>query len=553
MAQGGRAMHDHLTKLYPPEQARSLQEGLQNLATDFAAAHPDLAGQARGLTADQSEVLLIAYGDQVKPRSGSPLKGLLEFMNQRLSGLTGLHLLPHFPYSSDDGFSVIDYRRVDPALGTWEDVKALGERYNLMFDAVINHISAESHWNKEFLAGNDRGYLLQSDPGMDHSLVIRPRTHPLLTTVETPRGPKHVWTTFSADQIDLDYSNPDLLYEIADVLLLYAENGARYLRLDAVGFLWKELGTTCMHLPQTHELVKLLRTFFDIAAPGVCLVPEINGTYEENAPYFGNGSDEAQMVYNFPLPPLVVHSFHTGDATVLNDWLSQLPSPPDGTTFFNFLSSHDGIGVRPVDNLLTTEQVQAMTERVRVHGGQISNRLVEGKETPYEMNITFYDALTAPDEPVEKGIARMRSSHALLLALAGIPGIYFNSMVGGSNWQDGFAQTGRNRTLNRRKYERDELDGLLDGDEQMGGVLQALLHLVRVRAAHPQFHPQAPQKIERLHPGLVAVRRGDVLTISSVKDEEIALPMGGRDLLTARDYRRGDLLEPNGVVWLKTN
>ena len=295
-------MHDHLTKLYPPEQARSLQEGLQNLATDFAAAHPDLAGQARGLTADQSEVLLIAYGDQVKPRSGSPLKGLLEFMNQRLSGLTGLHLLPHFPYSSDDGFSVIDYRRVNPILGSWEDVKALGERYNLMFDAVINHISAESHWNKEFLAGNDRGYLLQSDPGMDHSLVIRPRTHPLLTTVETPRGPKHVWTTFSADQIDLDYSNPDLLYEIADVLLLYAENGARYLRLDAVGFLWKELGTTCMHLPQTHELVKLLRTFFDIAAPGVCLVPEINGTYEENAPYFGNGSDEAQMVYNFPSP-----------------------------------------------------------------------------------------------------------------------------------------------------------------------------------------------------------------------------------------------------------
>lgn len=545
-------MHHHLTKLYPPEQAQSLEGRLRKLGREFAAAHPNLANQDRGLTADQSEVLLIAYGDQVKPGAGSPLKGLLEFMTERLPGFTGLHLLPHFPYSSDDGFSVIDYRQVDPALGTWEDVKALGERYNLMFDAVVNHISAKSGWNKDFLAGNDRGYLLQSDPELDHSLVIRPRTHPLLTSVETALGEKHLWTTFSADQIDLDYSNPDLLYEIADILLLYAENGARYLRLDAVGFLWKELGTTCMHLPQTHELVKLLRTFFDLAAPGVCLVPEINGTYEENAPYFGNGSDEAQMVYNFPLPPLVVHSFHTGDATVLNDWLTQLPSPPDGTTFFNFLSSHDGIGVRPVDNLLTTDQVRAMTEKVRSHGGQVSNRLVEGKETPYEMNITFYDALTGPDEPVAKGIARMRSSHALLLALAGIPGIYFNSVVGGSNWMDGFSQTGRNRTLNRRKYERNELDGLLDRDEQMGGVLTSLLHLVRIRAKHEQFHPQAPQEIERLHPGLVAVRRGDVLAISSVKDEEIALPVGGRDLLTDRDFAKGDTLEPYEVVWLET-
>lgn len=546
-------MYQHLTQLYPPEQAESLQERLKKLAGEFAAAHPNLANQVRGLTADQSEVLLIAYGDQVKDRSGPPLRGLLEFMKERLGGFTGLHLLPHFPYSSDDGFSVIDYRQVDPDLGTWDDVKALGEGYSLMFDAVINHISAQSDWNKEFLAGNDRGYLLQSDPELDHSLVIRPRTHPLLTPVETARGKRHLWTTFSADQIDLDYSNPDLLYEIADILLLYAENGARYLRLDAVGFLWKELGTTCMHLPQTHELVKLLRTFFDTAAPGVCLVPEINGTYEENAPYFGNGTDEAQMVYNFPLPPLVVHSFHTGDATVLNEWLSQLPSPPDGTTFFNFLSSHDGIGVRPVDNLLSTDQVRAMTEKVRAHGGQISNRLVEGKETPYEMNITFYDALTAPHESVETGIARMRSSHALLLALAGIPGIYFNSIVGGSNWMDGFSQTGRNRTLNRRKYERAELDGLLDGDQQMGGVLESLLHLIRTRAAHAQFHPQAPQYIERLHSGLVAVRRGDLLAISSVKDEEIALPVAGRDLLTERNYRVGDLLEPYGVVWLKNN
>lgn len=543
-------MKKHLDKLYPSPQADELERRLQDLATKFAAENPELAAQPRGLTADQSEVLLIAYGDQVLSESETPLRALRSFMQERLPGVTGLHLLPHFPYSSDDGFSVIDYRKVDPELGSWDDVKALSQDYSLMFDAVINHISAQSDWSREFLEGNDRGFLLQSDPEADHSQVIRPRTHPLLTPVETTDGLKHLWTTFSADQIDLDYSTPDLLVEIADILLLYARYGARYLRLDAVGFLWKEPGTTCMHLPQTHELVKLTRSLFDLAAPGVCLVPEINGTYEENAPYFGNGQDEAQMVYNFPLPPLVVHSFHTGDAGVLNDWLAELPSPPPGTTFFNFLSSHDGIGVRPVDNLLTKEQVHAMTEKVRAHGGKVSNRLVEGKETPYEMNITFHDALTGPDETVEKGIARMRSSHALLLSLAGIPGIYFNSIVGGSNWYEGFCRTSRNRTLNRRKYTRDELEGLLQGDSRMGGVLKELLQLVKVRSRHPQFDPQAPQSIEQLHPGVVAVRRGDVLAISSVRDEAITLPVSGRDLLTGREVSEGFQLGPYGVVWL---
>ena len=445
---------------------------------------------------------------------------------------------------------MIDYRQVDRDLGSWDDVEALAKDYSLMFDAVINHISAESRWAQDFLVGKDSGYLLQSDPGKDHSLVIRPRTHPLLTPVDTAQGRKYLWTTFSSDQIDLDYSNPDLLCEIVALLLLYAGHGGRYLRLDAVGFLWKELGTTCMHLPQTHQLVKLIRTLFDIAAPGVCLVPEINGTYEENAPYFGNGNDEAQMVYNFPLPPLVVHSFHTGVATALTDWLCSLPSPPSGTTFFNFLSSHDGIGVRPVDNLLSADEVKAMTDRVLAHGGQVSDRLVDGRPTPYEMNITFYDALTAPGESAQQGIAKMRSSHALLLALAGIPGIYFNSIVGGSNWQEGFRETGRNRTLNRRKYAREDLDDLLEQDEQMSGVCQALLHLVQTRARHAEFHPQAPQAIERLHPGVVAVRRGDILAISSVSEKALSLPLAGRDLLSGQVFQDQLELEPYGVVWL---
>ena len=309
-------------------------------------------------------------------------------------------------------------------------------------------------------------------------------------------------------------------------------------------------GSFYHHFRSVHELVKLMRTLFDRAAPGVCLVPEINGTYEENAPYFGNGSDEAQMVYNFPLPPLVVHSFHSGDATGLNHWLRNLTSPPEGTTFFNFLSSHDGIGVRPVDNLLNTEQVTAMTERVRRNGGQVSNRLVNGTEVPYEMNITFCQALTGPHEPVGKAIARMRSSHALLLALAGIPGIYFNSIVGSPNWDEGFAETGRNRTLNRRKFQRSELEQLLEQDPQMSGVCKALLELVKARAGVAEFHPQAPQQVEDMGPEVVAVRRGEVLAISSVVDKPLHLSVSGRDLIAGREFN-GEL-EPYGAVWLRS-
>jgi len=540
-----------LENLYSNHEATVLKEKLDALISRFRAENPELAGEKRGLTADQSEVLLIAYGDQVRSEDRSPLLGLKQFMEQRLEGITGLHLLPHFPYSSDDGFSVIDYLQVDPALGTWDDVRSLSENYSLMFDAVINHISAQSDWFKEFLDGTDRGYFKLSDPSLDHSLVTRPRTHPLLTAFETKAGPKHLWTTFSTDQIDLDYANPELFLKIVEILLEYARQGARYLRLDAVGFLWKELGTTCMHLPQTHQAVKLLRKIFDEAAPGMVLVPEINGSYEENAPYFGNGYDEAQMVYNFPLPPMVLHTFHTGDSGKLSDWLSTLSTPSDDTTFFNFLSSHDGIGVRPVDHLLEPAEVEALTERVRAHGGEVSNRLVNGEEVPYELNITFYDALTAPDEPVSTGVNRMRCSHAILLALAGIPGIYFNSLVGCPSWREGLAETGRNRTLNRRKFTRTELDNLLERSPQMGRVREALLELIEVRGQTEAFHPQAPQEIQKLHPGVVAIKRGEVLALHNIRNESVNLRVDGFDLITRSEVGPALELEPYGVRWLK--
>src|SRR5439155_21635029 len=184
-------------------------------------------------------------------------------------------------------------------------------------------------------------YFITIDPSTDLSGVTRPRTSPLLTRIETAAGPRWVWTTFSSDQVDLDYSNPEVLLAMVDVLLGYVAAGADLLRLDAVGYLWKQLGTRCIHLPQTHAVVKLLRELLDAAAPRVALVTETNVPQAENVGYFGNGEDEAQMVYQFPLAPLVLDAFAGSDAQTLSEWAALQKAPSERCAFFNFLASHD--------------------------------------------------------------------------------------------------------------------------------------------------------------------------------------------------------------------
>ena len=288
----------------------------------------------------------------------------------------GVHLLPFFPFSSDDGFSVTDFWKVDPRLGTWNDVALLGKNFRLMFDGVINHVSRESEWFQAFVRGEPpfTDYFICADPNADLSQVTRPRTSPLLTPVKTTRGTKHVWTTFSADQIDLNYKNPEVLLKIIELLLFYAEQGAEVIRLDAIAYLWKEPGTTCIHLPQTHRVVKLFRSVFDQVAPGVILITETNVPHADNVSYFGNGTDEAQMVYNFALPPLVLHTFHTGNAQRLTNWAATLTTPSRSTTFFNFIASHDGIGVMPARGLLSESEIHELVRRTLAHGGKVSSK-----------------------------------------------------------------------------------------------------------------------------------------------------------------------------------
>ena len=582
---------DHLTFLYGADRAPALLERLCAILDRFRQrtarwSAGEWSAARERLT--ERDVILITYGDQVTEPDRPPLQALAEVLDQYVGGaITGVHVLPFFPYSSDDGFSVMDYTTVDPALGTWADVERLGSSFRLMFDAVINHISAQSGWFQGFLSGDPEfaDFFIVVEEGTDLSQIVRPRALPLLTRVQTARpstgsghlGEQLVWTTFSADQIDLNYANPDVLLKVIEILLLYVEKGARIIRLDAIAYLWKKIGTSCIHLEETHRVVKLLRAVLDAVAPHVILITETNVPHRENVSYFGDGSDEAQMVYQFTLPPLVLHTFHTGDASYLSRWAAGLSTPSASTTFFNFLASHDGIGVRPVEGILTTSEVQALVERTLAHGGYVSYKTEpDGGQTVYELNISYFDALSDPraTEPLDLQVRRFLASQAIMLSLAGVPGIYVHSLFGSRSYRAGVEQTGRYRSINREKLRRHRLEqALADPASLRHRVLYPYLHLIRTRAAHRAFHPNGPQQVLSLPPALFVLIRSSpdgskmllcVHNVSgsgqplSIKLGTLPFPHAGRmrDLITGAVFpvnASGELslqVAPYQVLWL---
>jgi sucrose phosphorylase len=510
----------------------------------------------------QADVFLIAYPDQVLDPGRPPLASLRGFLNRWARGISGLHLLPFFPSSSDDGFSVMDYFEVDPSFGTWRDVEALAADFRLAVDAVINHASASGDWFRRCLRGEApyADYFLRAEPGPWISAVYRPREHPLLTPHNTGLGTPHFWTTFSADQVDLDYHNPDVLLHILRVLLEYAAHGAQVVRLDAVGYLWKEIGTSCRNLPQTHALVRIFRAVLEAAVPGLRLLTETNMPQVENLAYFGSG-DEAHWVYQFPLPGLVLHTLAQGDATALTDWTRRLPPIPGH--FINFLASHDGIGLTPLEGLLASQDVDRLVERAPGRRGQASYRDAAGERRPYELNISYLDALSDPSHPAQD-VARFLAAHAILLCLAGVPALYFHSLVGSRGDFEAAARTGRPRTVNRQKLDRSHLEAELGSPGSLRQrVYSGLMRLIARRSAHPAFHPDAPQLVLDLGPACFALQRQDprsdtsVICLQNVGPSPLTVdcPAGhrhGTDLLNGEARRLDPLeLDPYQTCWVE--
>ena len=501
---------------------------------------------------DQKDIMLITYGDMIRKPGDAPLQTLHEFLAENLKdAVNTVHILPFFPYSSDDGFSIIDYREVDPELGDWDHVKSLNKDFYLMFDLVLNHVSRSSEWYTEYVNGilPYKSYFLEVDPNEDLSQVVRPRSLPLLSPTRTREGLRYLWTTFSKDQIDLDFSNPDVLFEFLEIMLHYAERGARFIRLDAIAYLWKEIGTPCIHLPQTHEIVKLMHDIVDMVGNNLIILTETNVPHKENISYFGRG-DEAHMVYQFTLPPLLLHTLVTGNAQKLTDWATSLAPPPPGCTFFNFTASHDGIGVRPLEGILTSEEIANLAKTMADRGGHVSTKAnSDGSESPYELNITYFSALADPDANTpELDAKRFLCSQIIALELRGIPGVYFNNLFGAENDLEGVKERDMPRAINRQKWQLDELKNLaLDPKTTHGQIFAEYLKILRERRKHPAFHPDAPQKIIDLGPELFAILRTSqnndekILALNNVTDKNVTASLDAVDGFST-DAQLTDLL-----------
>ncbi|MCG8029473.1 MAG: sugar phosphorylase [Candidatus Thiodiazotropha taylori] len=502
----------HLSLLYGEQQAATLLPKLHELI----GRHIEVR-QGKRLEIprwDEKDSVLIGYGDSIQYPGMTPLASLKQFLDRRLNGVFSMvHVLPFFPYSSDDGFSVSDFRSVNPELGDWQDIRELGENFSLLFDLVLNHMSREHLWFVNFVHDEEPGrdYVVQVSPDENLSMVVRPRSTPLLSRVRTPRGMLDVWATFSNDQIDLNYANPEVLLEFIDILLDYIRRGARAVRLDAVAFLWKEIGTSCIHLPQTHEVIKLFRTLLDVLEPGAILLTETNVPHQENISYFDQG-DEANMVYQFSLPPLILHAIMCQTTEFLVPWARSLEQEtlPDGCTYLNFTASHDGVGLRPLEGLVPDEDLDELLDMMRRRGGYVSMRATtEGRDRPYELNISYFDAFAAEDDDVDPWhIARYMLSQTLPLSFRGIPAVYINALGATPNDPLGVERTGMTRSINRRKWDGAELERLIDLPlTDAGQVFPEYIRRLRIRSGIKAFHPDAPQRVLDMPDGILALER----------------------------------------------
>ncbi|MGC9036278.1 MAG: sugar phosphorylase [Verrucomicrobiia bacterium] len=500
---------DNLRFVYGKADADVIYSRLQKIIEKYRSLIEKNRAKKAAENADLTEktAFLITYPDQIQSPHTRPLRVLRDVANEYLKGIINtIHILPFYPYSSDDGFSVIDYYSVNSELGDWNDIERLGADFDLMFDAVVNHVSSRSLWFEEYLKGNPeyQGFFIEiEDEGYDFSKVFRPRTSPLLTEFETRRGRRKIWTTFSADQIDLNYRNPEVLLKIIDLLLFYVSKGALFIRLDAIAFLWKQSGTTCVSLEQTQKIVQIFRAVLDSVAPDVKIITETNLPHRENVSYFGpDGVREADLVYNFALPPLVLFSLLSKDATKLTRWLASCYMPQQNNKefcFLNFLASHDGIGVTPVTGILDESEKERLAQNALKRGGFVSYKsLPDGSKAPYELNINYLDALIDDPEDstaLQLGVKRFIVAHAIMLAIAGVPAVYFHSLFGSRGDREAAIKTGILRRINRKKLDLDVFTSQMNESNSIRRmVYDGLRQLLKLRCQLGAFNPYGTQK-----------------------------------------------------------
>ena len=324
--------------------------------------------------------------------------------------------------------------------------------------------------------------------------MVRPRDHKLLKKIDIFGKSDFLWRTFSADQIDLDFKNPSVLLRFIKIMVHLVSNGVTIFRLDAIAYLWKKNGTNCINLKQTHEIVKLLRLISNLLNVETIIITETNLPEKENLSYFGK-NDEANWIYNFSLPPLLIHAFLFENSSYLNKWSKNLPNTKFQNSYLNFIASHDGIGMRPTEGILNKKSLNDFLKRLKKNGSKFSYRKVQNKSRKvYEANITVFDALKKSDtDPNGKFyLERYVSAHSIMISFEGIPALYLNSLFGKSNDEAKYIITGNNRDVNRYKWNYKDISKKLENKNSKQSVFyQKISNLLFIKRNQKAFHPNA--------------------------------------------------------------
>ena len=517
----------------------------------------------------EKTTLVICYGDSVYSEKNKSIRVFKNFFQKKLKNyFNTIHFLPFYPSSSDSGFAVKDHYKIDSKLGNWFDIKSFSKKSDIMADMVINHSSARGLWFKNFLKAKRPGkdYFLTIDSKFNTSKVVRPRDHKLLKKIDIFNKTDYLWRTFSPDQLDLNFKNPAVLLRFIKIMINLINHGVTIFRLDAIAYLWKESGTKCINLNKTHEIIKLLRVISGLLNTQTLIVTETNLPEKENLSYFGK-NDEANWIYNFSLPPLLIHAFLFENNSYLYNWSKKLPRSKKGNCYLNFIASHDGIGMRPTEGLLSSKALKDFLYRLKKNGSKFSYRKIQNKSKKiYEANITVFDALKKTNYDNGKfSFERYISAHSIMIAFEGVPAVYFNSIFGTSNDEAKFVITGNNRDVNRYKWNLKNISNKLNNkDSKEYYFYKKISNLLSIKKKQKAFHPNASRENINLGPKIFCFKRESInkkqtiicITNLSSKIQYLKLSkkfLKYKDLLGSKIFFTIDKrikLDPCQTIWL---
>jgi len=473
----------------------------------------------------EKDIVLICYADHIKEEKTKTLKTMHKFLNKYAKNyINKIHFLPFYPYSSDDGFSIINYYKINKSYGDWKDIKKISKKFSLIFDFVLNHASVKGNYFKKFIAGDKdyKDFFIVFDKKIDTSKVFRPRTSSLLTSFKTKSNKtKYIWTTFSSDQADFNYKNPKVFLNAVKILLFYLKNNASAIRFDAVAYIWKELGTNCFNRPQAHIFMQLINCILKKIAPNVWILSETVLPHKDNITYWGNGKNEANLVYNFTLETALLAMLFKQDASVLINWINTWKFIGKKSTLLNLSVSHDGIHTVPVKKITSKKDIALVAKICKKRGGKVLYRTISGKKPePYEFNITYPSATGSPKA--------FLATQAIQLALRGVPFIYLNNFIGAENWIEGVKKTGQSRAINREKFNYNKLVRELENPHSIKHkIYTGYIELIKARISEPLFSPLTNQKAIKINSHIMAILRfknkKKLLALTNVSDKKIEI------------------------------